>query len=113
MEIHSNANRSTEFPPGLRKAPVCGPYLKLDFPERFRLEMLSDRGRWLEWATYLDRDQTVWPQDDGSYVLTDGDAHPERIRCVADHGGFFLHVDGSGQGEIHIYRIVPIKHPAR
>lgn len=113
METYSNAGRDTEFPPARRKAPVSGPYLDVDFPEQFRLEFLTDRGRWMESAAYFNRDHTVWPQEDGSYILGDGSTHPEQIRCVADHGDFFLHVDGGGRGEIHLYRVVPIEHLTR
>jgi len=31
-----------------------------------------------------------------------------QIRCIAHHDGWFEHVDGSGQGQVCGYRLVPI-----
>lgn len=91
-----------------RKAPVGGPYLKLEFPAWFRIDFLTDTGTWMDWGAYPDT--AVEILSDGSYGLMSGGA-PFIIRCIADHATFVVHIDGNGRGEIHYYRIVPIPPP--
>lgn len=113
MENNLNADNNAPFPPARRKALVSGPYLEIDFPESFELQFLTKNGNWMVWAAYFDREQNVERQDDGSYLLGGDNIRPEPIRCVSDHGEFFIHVDGGGRGEVHFYRLVPIERSAR
>jgi hypothetical protein len=94
------------LPPPLRKAPVGGPYLELDFPDRFRIDFLTDQGSWMDWGAFA-HDQ-VERLDDGSYVIVSVGS-PFFIRCVADHGEFLVHVAGDGMGELFYYRLAPIR----
>ena len=94
----------------IRKACVLGPYLKIDFPDLFRVDTLAESGNWLEWGVYgIDQVQRI---EDGTYGLL-SDGSPFLIRCIADHGDFIVHVDGDGRGEIFYYRIVPIPLPSQ
>ena len=86
-----------------RKAPVTGPYLELDIPEAFRVDFLTDQGTWMEWGVF--RADHVERRADGSYLLH-SEGSPFFIRCVADFGEFFLHIDQNGGGEPFFYRIV-------
>lgn len=91
-----------------RKASVGGPYLDLEFPDFFRIDTLTESGKWIEWGVYFS--EAVYPQQDGSYVLA-SHGSPFYIRNIADHGEFFVHLDGDGMGQIFFYRIVPLPSP--
>jgi hypothetical protein len=81
-----------------------GRYLDLDFPERFDLQV-EDRGRW--WSIVAAGPEDFERQPDGSYVCSPGYTLVF-IRCVEKHPGYFVHVDGDGQGRIFKYRLVPL-----
>ena len=100
------------IPAPIRKAQVGGPYLELEFPDFFRIDNLTESGTWMEWGAYYS--SAVYPERDGSYVLA-SHGSPFYIRSIADHGDFFVHLDGDGMGEIFYYRIVelPSPHPAQ
>lgn len=97
-----------DLPGPKRKAQVGGPYLDLEFPEFFRIDTLAESGNWIEWGAYYS--ESVYPQRDGSYVLA-SHGSPFYIRNIADHGEFFVHLDGDGMGQIFFYRIVPLPTP--
>lgn len=97
-----------DLPGPIRKASVGGPYLELEFPEFFRVDALEESGNWIEWGAYFS--EAVNPQPDGSYVLA-SHGSPFYIRNIADHGEFFVHLDGDGMGQIFFYRIVPLPSP--
>lgn len=82
---------------------MTGPYLQVEMPELFRVDFLTDQGNWMEWGVF--RADQVEHCPDGSYVLHSEGA-PFFIRCVADFGDFFLHIDRDGEGEPFLYRMV-------
>ena len=83
------------------------PYLDLGMPECFRLDVQTDTGEWLEEAFCWRRDFERLP--DGSYVFADQSSRLI-LRCVADRGDHFLHMDGGGN--LFYYRLVPMPQPS-
>lgn len=87
------------------QAPLDGPYLDVEMPERFELQFLSERGEWMGEAlcSASDFDRL----DNGAYVYSGGGSGLW-IRCVAHHADHFEHLDGGGQ--LHRYRLVERVH---
>jgi hypothetical protein len=91
-----------------RKAPLEGPYLEIEIPGLFRVDFLTEQGSWMDWGVF--RADQVEHRPDGSYILH-SDGSPFFIRCVADFGESFLHIDRNGEGEPFVYRIIELSCP--
>jgi hypothetical protein len=83
-----------------------GPYLQINMPERFLLQFQLENGSWMDEAICLRR--RFERLDDGSYICSEFSSGLW-IRCIADHGDHFEHVDGGG--EVHRYRLVELPMP--
>lgn len=77
-----------------------GPYLDVDMPPRFALEIQLDDGDWMLEAVCAANqfDRT----DDGAYICSSFSSGLW-IRCVERHADHFVHIDGGGK--THRYRI--------
>lgn len=89
----------------IRKASIRGPYLKLEFPEDFRIDTMEKDGTWTGRGPF--RRERVEDNGHGFYAaVSDHSLH--FIQCVADHGDFFVHVSSGGAGIIRYCRIVDL-----
>ncbi len=80
-------------------------YLDLDLPERFMLQIKTERGEW--WEQAVCRPEQFARDEDGSYVCTTLGS-PIWLRCVEKHRDHFVHVDGGGERfEYRLLRIEP------
>lgn len=86
--------------------PSQSRYLALDLPPTFILEIRSEAGIWSEWGAYRAKD--FERLEDGTYVCAGHGGSPTWLRCIAHRDGYFEHVDGGGQGQVHAYRITPV-----
>jgi hypothetical protein len=68
-----------------------GPYLEVKMPERFLLQFQLKDGSWMDEAVCLRR--RLERLDNGSYICSEFSSGLW-IRCIADHGDHFEHVDG-------------------
>ena len=82
------------------------PYLEVKMPERFLLQFQLEDGSWMDEAVCLRR--RFERLDNGSYICSEFSSGLW-IRCIADHGDHFEHVDGGGK--VHRYRLVPRPMP--
>jgi hypothetical protein len=100
--------RTAGPPPARPREPRHpGPYLPLDLPAAFVLEVRIETGAWIDWGAY-DGDDFV-RRDDGSYIC-EGEGSPTILRCIGYGPGHFLHVDQGGDGDVYVYRLVRLQH---
>ena len=84
-----------------------GTYLEVKMPKRFLLQFQLEDGSWMDEAVCLRR--RFERLDNGSYLCWEFSSGLW-IRCIADHGDHFEHVDGGGN--VHRYRLLPVPMPA-
>ena len=77
-------------------------------PERFLLQFMTEDESWMDEAICLRR--RFERLEDGSYICSEFSSGLW-IRCIAHHVGYFEHVDGGGEGQVHRYRLLPLPMP--
>jgi hypothetical protein len=85
-----------------------GPYLDVDLPESFMLQVPEPDAEWFTRAVF--RREAFGRAEDGTYACAGHGGLPIYIRCVARYDDHIEVVDGGGTH--YTYRLLPYK-PSR